>query len=270
MNFKKILPLLLAATLAAPAYAFDSSDPFGMGDAQVEKVAKAPREKNTASDAKYLVKSGATGFALAFLPPIGALLLPVTGVIEQNNQLINLNAFYAGAAVRGKVKKVWDMSGQGKVFLKNLHSLWGLDTATAPSVDTIGDQLVVLDLDVDGPTDSDRFAIVRKGYDYQVGDIVDAKTLVGTYAFQPKVNKDVKLDFNKHMPRVIALYCKHDQPCQNDYESSLGVLYRHQDKEFPVSQYLIDPAIIAADQAKMRKEAEETKTASNNGSFSFF
>ena len=47
------------------------------------------------------------------------------------------------------------------------------------------------------------------------------------------------------MPRVVnVVYCKHDNPaCQNDYDSSLGVITRHNLTEFPPSQYLIDPAL---------------------------
>jgi len=266
---KALLPLLLAAMLAtAPAHAFDSSDPFGMNGDQGDKPVKAQREVNPFSTGNPMAKAAASGFGLALLGPIGAIGVPIATLMiakGEINDMVKINAFYTGTVVRGKVKKVYD-----NVDFPGWAKSWGVVQNTAPtSVERLG-EFVVLQLGVEGPTELDRVVVARKDAGYEVGDILDAKTALGTFALQPTVNKDVKLDFNKHMPRVVNVYCKHDNPaCQNDYESSLGVLSRHTDTEFPPSQYLIDPAIIAADQAKMRKEEAEQKAAQNSGGFSF-
>ncbi|MBU1666471.1 MAG: hypothetical protein KKG92_13895, partial [Gammaproteobacteria bacterium] len=182
MNLKKTLPLLLAATLAAPAYAFDSSDPFGMGDAQVEKVAKAPREANGHSNGINL-KEGAIAFGLGALGPLGAIGLPFVTISAANRAAVEMNAFYSGTVVRGKIKSIWDPSGKGELLLKSSHDHWGVGIDTEPAADTIGNQVFLLALDVDGPTDSVRAVLVRKDSGYEVGDIVDAKTALGTFAF---------------------------------------------------------------------------------------
>jgi len=269
---KTFLPLLLAATLGtSPAYAFDSSDPFGISDAQAEKpakVAKAPREVNPFSTGNPMAKAMAAGGVAALLGPIGLLVGPIAiPMIAKGeiNDIAKINAFYTGTVVRGKVKKVYD-----NVDFPGWTKSWGLVPNTAPTSAERLSEFVVLQVGVEGQTEFDRVVVARKDTGYEVGDILDAKTALGTFALQPTVNKDVKLDFNKHMPRIVNVYCKHDNAaCQNDYESSLGVLSRHTDTEFSPSQYLIDPAIIAADQAKMRKEAEESKAALNSGGFSF-
>ncbi len=258
------LPFILAGTLATfPALAEDGFDFMGGNVAQVEKVAKAPREANGHSNGINL-KEGAIAFGLGALGPLGAIGLPFVTVSAANRAAVEMNSFYSGTVVRGKVEKIDEESGKAKVAITGLKLWWGLDTITAPSLDTIDAQFDLLVLDFGGPKEAVRFAFVHKASGIHIGDIVDVKNALGVYAAQTKINKDLKLDFNKHMPRVIALYCKHDQPCQNDYESSLGVLYRHQDKEFPPSQYLIDPKIIQADQERMRHEAEEkTRTAAS-------
>jgi hypothetical protein len=203
---------------------------------------------------------------LVFLGPVGAIGVPIAAIMVSKNNvdhLIEMNAFYSGTVVRGKITRIFE-----KVDFAGMAKSWGLDISSAPASVQLREKFVVLELNVDGPSSSNRYALARKEVRYEKGDIVDAETVVGTYAFQPRVNKDVKIDFNKHMPRVVSIYCKHDNPaCQNDYESSLGVISRHTDTEFPPSQYLIDPAIIAADQAKMRREEEDKKSAANSGGF---
>ncbi|MDD5388986.1 MAG: hypothetical protein PHD37_06555 [Gallionellaceae bacterium] len=246
------LPFILAGTLATfPALAEDGFDFMGGNVAQVEKVAKAPREANPHCTVGPMcagpLKSMGTGAVLGLLGPVGLIGVPFAAAKITADENQKLNSFYLGTVLRGKVNKVEEMS----------KNEWGI----SPGLVSVS--LVALILDVDGPVGSDRVVLADKHLGFEKGDIVDVKMV----SAEPDKSE---FNFNRHKPRVVALYCKHDQPCQNDYDSSLGVLYRHQDKEFPVSQYLIDPAIIAADQAKMRKEAEETKTASNSGSFSFF
>lgn len=252
MNLKKILPLLLAASLATgPAHAFDSSDPFDIGgsDAQAEKPTKALREVNPTTSDRPMAKAMAAGGVAALLGPIGLLVgpiaIPMIAKNNMNNQ-VAINSFYIGAVVRGKVKDVVSIS----------KNQWGV----SPKI--VEANLVALVLGVGGSSDSDRIVIARKVDGYEEGDIVDA-SIISVEPAQTEFN------FNRHKARVIALYCKHDNPvCQNDYESSLGVLSRHTDTEFPPSQYLIDPAIIAADQAKMRKDEADKKAAQNSGGFS--
>jgi len=267
---KTFFPLLLVATLAtAPACAFDSSDPFGVNGAQADKPAKAQREVNSFSTGNPMAKAMASGFGLALLGPIGAIGVPIATLMiakGEINDLAKINSFYSGTVVRGKVEKIFPLGNSPTTaqFLADIKKS-GIDASTIPAPETIRNNLVALRLDVYGPTDSERIVVARKDAGYEVGDILDAKTVA-----QSQADKDLRIDYNKQMPRVVNVYCKHNNPsCQNDYESSLGVLSRHQDKEFPPSQYLIDPAIIAADQAKMRKEAEESKAASNSGGFSF-
>lgn len=273
---QSLLSVFLAAALVTtPVYADDGFNFIGGGgqtekaaEGQAEKPAKAPREVNPFSTGNPMAKSAAAGFGLALLGPIGAIGVPIATLMiakGEINDVAKINAFYAGSVVRGRVKKIYD-----KVDFSGWSKPWKMDLNTAPKSEERRSEYAVLQLDVDGPKDSDRIAIVSKDAGYEVGDIVDVKLLAGTYAFNPEINKDVKLDFNKHMPRVANVYCKHDNPtCQNDYDSSLGVLYRHQDTEFPPSQYLIDPAIIAADQERMRKEEADKKAAKNAGGFSF-
>jgi hypothetical protein len=273
---QSVLPLFLAAMLAAVPACADGGFDFIGGAAQAEKPAKsqtekpvkAPREVNQFSTGSPMTQAAAAGAGLVFLGPIGAIGVPIATIAIAKNEQTNLgkiNAFYSGAVTRGRVTKIYS-----KVDFSGWSKPWGMDPNSAPVSAEILNEYAVLQADVDGPTGSDRIAIVRKDVGHEVGDIVDVKLLVGTYAFNPQIDKKTKLDFNKHMPRVVGVYCKHDNPvCQNDYDSSLGVLYRHTDTEFPPSQYLIDPAIIAADQAKMRKEAEEKKAAQNSGGFNF-
>lgn len=247
MTFKKTLPLLLAATLAtAPAFAEDGFNLIGGSDATVEKVAKAQREKHPASYALHSVGDSAVGAILgSTLGLAGILATPVTANYSARLWSDKVNSFYLGTVLRGKVNKVEEMS----------KNEWGI----SPGLVSVS--LVALILDVDGPVGSDRVVLADKRLGFEKGDIVDVKMV----SAEPDKSE---FNFNRHKPRVVALYCKHDQPCQNDHDSSLGVLYRHQDKEFPPSQYLIDPAIIAADQAKMHKEEVEKKAAANSGSFS--
>lgn len=264
MTKKTFLPLLLATTLVnAPVFADDGFN-FGVSnDAQIQAVkpAKAQREKNPVASDHPMLKSAAAGFGLTILGPIGAIGVPIASVmISRNNMshITEINAFYSGTVVRGKVVKVLEMERfTGTVF--------GVDHATLPAKETVQAQMVALVLDVDGPMDSDRIMYARKDAGYVVGDIVDAMTLDGVFPGVNKINDKLVTDFNRHIPRVIGLFCKHDNPvCQNDYESSLGVIYRHTDKEFPPSQYLIDPATVAADQVKMRKDEEKKKSAQSS------
>ncbi len=259
--------LVLASMLTtSPAFAEDGFNFLG-GNAQAEKPAKAkaPREVNPFSDGSPMTKAAAAGFGLALLGPIGAIGVPIATIMISNNNVENvtkLDAFYAGAVLRGKVEKIFPLGNSSSTaqFLADIKKS-GIDPSTIPLPATIRNNLVALRLDVDGPKGSERVVVARKDADYEIGDILDVKTVVQNSA---------PIYYNKHMPRVIALYCKHDNAvCQNDYNSSLGVLSRHTDTEFPPSQYLIDPAIIAADQAKMRKEEEERKTAANSGGFNF-
>lgn len=264
MNFKKTLPLLLAATLAtAPAFAEDGFNFIGGSDAQVEKVAKAPREANGHSS-NLNFKEAAIAFGLGGLGPLGAIGLPFVGVSAAKRVVVEMNSFYSGTVVRGKVEKIFPLGDSPTTaqFLADTKKS-GIDASTIPAPETIRNNLVALRLDVDGPTDSERIVVARKDAGYEVGDILDAKTVD---------QKSLLIDYNKHMSRVVNVYCKHDNPvCQNDYESSLGVISRHTDTEFPPSQYLIAPKIIQADQERMRHETEEkTKTASTWGESSLF
>lgn len=285
---KTFFPLLLVATLVtAPAYAFDSSDPFGIGQA-AEKPAKAVREKNDGRFLETMAKSFGTGVGVgaAGVAAMGVTALPllavggslVIGRHITDSSWAKVNSFYSGTVSRGRVFNVVDNPRQdnfGQTSYWNGIGIapdkyWGFDLKTFPQNDVLKMGFDILHVDVNGPSESTVFAIIAKGSGIQKGDIVDIKSAVGVFALNTKVFDGLHFDFNKHMPRVVNVYCKHDNPaCQNDYESSLGVLSRHQDKEFPPSQYLIDPAIIAADQVKMRKEEEERKAASNNGGFSF-
>jgi len=261
MNTKTFFSLLLVTTLATTTALAEDGFNFGVDNAaQVEKTVKAQREQPNGMGST-MARSMGWGFVAAINP---VLIIPAVIGHTSNvkNHLVEINTFYSGTVVRGKVKKVIDLSGYGKDIPTSLHKAYGLNVTTAPGTKTIEGDLVKLVLDVDGSTDSDRIVYARRDAVYYVGDIVDAKTLDGIYPLVYSVNDKLITDFNRHIPRVIALYCKHDNPiCQNDYDSSLGVLYRHTDKEFPPSQYLIDPAIIAADQVKMRKEEEEKKSA---------
>lgn len=269
---KTFLPLLLAAMLAtAPAHAFDSSDPFDIGgsDAQAEKPTKALREVNPTTSDRPMAKAMAAGGVAALLGPLGLLVgpiaIPMIAKNNMNNQ-VAINSFYSGTVVRGKVEKIFPLGNSPTTaqFLADIEKS-GIDASTIPAPVTLRDNLVALRLDVDGPTGSERIVLARKDAGYEVGDILDAKTVA-----QYLADKNLRIDYNKQMPRVVTVYCKHDnEVCQNNYESSLGVLSRHTDTEFPPSQYLIDPAIIAADQAKMRKDEADKKAASNSGGFSF-
>jgi len=265
---KTLTALILTITLTTiPAQAEDGFDFMG-SDAQAEKPTKAQREVNPATSDRPMAKAMAAGGVAALLGPIGLLVGPIAiPMIAKNNinNQVAINAFYTGTVVRGKVKKVYD-----NVDFPGWAKSWGVVPSTAPtSVERLS-EFVVLQLGIEGPTEFDRVVVARKDAGYEVGDILDAKTALGTFALQPTVNNDVKLDFNKHMPRIVNVYCKHDNPsCQNDYDSSLGVITRHTDTEFPPSQYLIDPAIIAADQVKLRKEEVEKKAAQNSGGFNF-
>lgn len=105
---KTFFPLLLSAMLAtAPAHAFDSSDPFGIGTAQADKPAKAQREVNDGHFLEDLAKNfgtgvgvGAAGGALmgaAVLNPLfivgGSLVI---GTKIQSDRIVSANAFYSG------------------------------------------------------------------------------------------------------------------------------------------------------------------------------
>ena len=271
---KSILPLLLlaAALVTTTAFADDGFNFIGGNNypaaAEAKIPSKAPREANPFSDGHPVGKAAAAGFGLALLGPIGAIGVPIATIMVAGNNvdhLVELNAWYSGTVVRGKVTRIFE-----KVDYVGWTKSWGLDLDTAPASSQFREKFVVLELNIGGPSASDRYVMAKKDAGYEKGDIVDAETVAGSYAFQPRVNKAVKLDFNRQIPRIIGTYCKHDnQACQNDYDSSVGVLYRHQDTEFPPSQYLIDPAILAADQAKNRKTEEDTKAAKNRGGFSF-
>jgi hypothetical protein len=270
---KSVLPLFLAAMLAAVPACADGGFDFIGGAAQAEKPAKAqaekpvkaPREVNQFSTGSPMTQAAAAGAGLVFLGPIGAIGVPIATIMIAKNEQTNLgkiNAFYDGTVLRGKVEKIFPLGNTSSTaqFLADIKRS-GIDPATIPLPQTIGNNLVALRLDVDGPNGSERVVVARKDAGYEVGDILDAMAVA---------NKSLLIDYNKHMPRVVNVYCKHNNPaCQNDYDSSLGVIARHTDTEFPPSQYLIDPAIIAADQAKMRKEAEDKKAASNSGGFNF-
>ncbi|MBU1666467.1 MAG: hypothetical protein KKG92_13875, partial [Gammaproteobacteria bacterium] len=268
------LPFILAATLATfPALAEDGFDFMGGNVAQVEKVAKAPREKNDghwlenqakgfAAGTAAGVVNGAVLGAAALNPLVAIPTTLVIGVKTMDDSRAKESAFYSGSVVRGRVNRI--VSYKRRLLYKE----FGI-SEEIPSQDSFDERFRVAILDVDGTADALVFAFIPNEMGIGKGDIIDVKSPVGVFVNNSLLIDNLHFNFNKHVPRVIALYCKHDQPCQNDYESSLGVLYRHQDKEFPVSQYLIDPAIIAADQAKMRKEAEESKAAANSGGFSF-
>jgi len=248
---KTFLPLLLAATLVtAHVHAEDGFDFMG-GGAQADKPAKAQRGESPNCTVGPLcagpLKSMGSGAVLGLLGPVGFIAMPFAAAKIISDENRKLNNYYFGTVLRGKVKKMEEMSANE----------WGI------SPRLVNVSLVALVVDVGGPVGSDRVVLTEKRLGFEKGDIVDVKMV----SAEPD---KAKFNFNRHKPRVIALYCKHDNPaCQNDYDSSLGVLYRHTDSEFPPSQYLIDPAIIAADQAKMRKEAEESKAAANSGGFSF-
>jgi len=272
---KTFLPLLLAATLGtSPAYAFDSSDPFGMSDAQAEKPAKAVREKNDGRFLETMAKSFGTGVGVgaAGVAAMGVTALPLLAVVGpifigekmRISSSAKVNAFYSGTVVRGKVTRTFHY--KRKFYEKEL----GISLDTVPSQPVLDDRITAAILDLDGPSNAVVFAFFNNGTALEVGDIVDVKSPMGIFTDNASVIENLHFDFNKHAPRAIGIYCKHDNPsCQNDFESSLGVIARHQDKEFPPSQYLIDPAIIAADQARMRMEEEERKAASNSGGFNF-
>jgi len=272
---KTFLPLLLAATLAtAPAYAFDSSDPFGMSDAHADKPAKAQREKNDGRFLETMAKSfgtgvgvGAVGVTSMGLPALPLLAMGGSIFIGEKWRIASsakVNSFYSGTVVRGKVTRT--LYYKRKFYEQEL----GISLDTVPSQSVLDDKIMAAILELDGPSHAMVFAFFQKGTDLDKGDIVDVKSPVGVFTDNTSVIEHPNFNFNKHAPRVVNVYCKHDNPvCQNDYESSLGVIARHTDTEFPPSQYLIVPSIIAADQAKMRKEAEESKAAANSGGFSF-
>ncbi len=276
MTHRKTLPLLMAAILAAtPAFAGDGFDFIG-GAAQTEKPAKAPREKNDGRGLETMVKSfgagmgvgaaGVTMFGAAALGPLMLVGAPILAVRMTEDQIARESAFYAGTVTRGRVEGL----NSKPVAEGNFDKPLGIDQQSFPSAQTLIATFNTIGLDVDGPSKGLVFAFVHKASGIQKGDIVDIKFPVNMFAQNTKVFDNLHFDFNKHMPRVVNVYCKHDNPaCQNDYDSSLGVLYRHTDTEFPPSQYLIDPAIIAADQAKMKQEAEEKKAAQNSGGFNF-
>jgi len=270
---QSLLSVFLAAAMAtAPVYADDGFNFIGGGgqtenavEGQAEKSVKASREVNPFSVGSPMTQAAAAGAGLVFLGPIGAIGVPVATIMITKNEQTNvdkINAFYAGTVLRGKVEKVFPLGNSASTaqFLAEIQSS-GIDPATVPLPQTIGNNLIALRLDVDGPKGSDRIVVARKDAGYVIGDILDAKIVV---------KQDLLINYNKQMPRAVGIYCKHDNPtCQNDYDSSLGVLYRHTDTEFPSSQYLIDPAIIAADQARMRKEEADKKAAQNSGGFNF-
>ncbi|MBU1666622.1 MAG: hypothetical protein KKG92_14685, partial [Gammaproteobacteria bacterium] len=285
MNFNKtFLPLLLAAMLAtAPACAFDSSDPFGVNGAQADKPAKAQREKNDGHALEYTIKAWGAGFAAgtvntallgagAMAPLVSAPTIALIGANLYENQTAKITAFYSGSVLRGKIRDIeheptpTNFGGYGLSSIRVVPSdKFGFDLNTFPS--NLSKRFDVAHLTIEMGTQP-IFAVLPKSSGLEEGDIVDIKIPVGVFAFNAKVSDNLHFDFNKHMPRVVNVYCKHDNPvCQNDYESSLGVMSRPNIAEFPPSQYLIDPAIIAADHAKMRKEAEESKAAANSGGF---
>ena len=279
--------LLLAALLglSAQAQAFDSSDPFGMYT-PTEKPAKAPREKNDGRWLEYsfkawgagaaagVVTNVAVGPAVALSPLVAAPVVALIGASLYERQTAEITSFYAGTVVRGKVRTVeqsptpTDFGGYGLSSIRIVPgSKFGFDVQSFPvGMQNLFD-VVHMTIEIGAEP---IFAVVRKDSGLAVGDIIDVSIPVGVFAFNTKFLDKPQFDFNKHMPRVVNVYCKHDNPaCQNDYDSSLGVIARPNLTEFPPSQYLIDPAIIAADQAKMRKEEDEKKAARNSGGFSF-
>lgn len=271
---QSLLSVFLAAALAtAPVYADDGFNFIGGGgqtentvEGQAEKPVKAPREVNPFTTGNPMAKSAAAGFGLALLGPIGAIGVPIATLMiakDEINDVSKINAFYAGTVVRGKVTKIFPLGNSSSTaqFLSDIKKS-GIDPSTIPLPETIRSNLVALRLDVDGPKGSERIVVARIDAGHEEGDVLDAKIVVA--------KNGLLIDYSKHMPRVVNVYCKRDNPsCQNDYDSSLGILYRHQDTEFPPSQYLIDPAIIAADQERMRKEEADKKAAKNSGGFSF-
>lgn len=273
MNLKIFLPLLLASTLATNAVA-DGFDFIG-GNAQAEKTAKAPREKNDGRYLETMAKSFGTGVGVgaAGVSVLGVAALPVLavggglviGIKQTANQVAHESIFYAGTVTRGKVEKIFK-----RPSVWQFDSPFGMDPHSFPSAELLKSEFDVIKVDVDGPSNALVFAFVPESLGVVDGDIVDIKSPVGVFTQNTRVLNNLHYDFNRHMPRVVNVYCKHDNPsCQNDYDSSLGVISRHTDTEFPPSQYLIDPAIIAADQAKMRKDEAEKKAAQNSGGFSF-
>ena len=273
---KSILTLFLVATMMAmvPAYA-DGFDFIG-GAQQIEKSDKAPREKNDGRGLEMLVKTfgtgvgvGAAGVTVLGTAALGPLVLvgaPIIATKMTENQIAKESSFYAGTVTRGRVVGF----NSQPVAAGNFDKPLGIDPQSFPNAQTLMTTFNTIGLDVDGPSKGLVFAFVHKSSGIQKGDIVDIKFPVNMFAQNIKVFDNLNFDFNKHMPRVVNIYCKHDNPtCQNDYNSSLGVLYRHTDTEFPPSQYLIDPAIIAADQARMRKEETDIKAARNSGGFNF-
>lgn len=271
------LLLVVLLGLSAQALAFDSGDPFGV-NTQVAKPAKAPREKN---DGRWL-ENQVTGFAAgaaagaaanvtlggaaAALNPVVALpVIAGLTVKLQERAVARESVFYTGTVSRGRVvdvfksPSIWRFSGA-----------FGIDESTYPNSTVFKQLFDIIKLDVDGPSNALVFAFVPKELHVLEGDLVDVEQPVGMFTQNVKIYDALKFDFNRHAPRVVNVYCKHNNPaCQNDYDSSLGVIARPNLTEFPPSQYLIDPAIIAADQAKMRKEEEEKKAARNSGGFSF-
>ena len=274
MNHIKHAVAVLALCLAAPALAFDSSDPFGMG-ASAEKPAKAPREKNDGRWLENSLKNYASGAAAgavnnaifgaagALNPVVAVPTILLVGANRLDSARAGESAFYSGSLVRGKVDRI--VSYKRRFLFKE----FGI-SENAPSQDVLDSTVRAIILDVDGTENASMIAFVRNDSNFQKGDIVDVNSPVGVFVNNSILVDSAHYDFNKHMPRVVNVYCKHDNPaCQNDYDSSLGVMSRPNLTEFPPSQYLIDPAIIAADQAKMRQEEEEKKAARNNGGFNF-
>lgn len=271
---KSVLPLFLAAMLAAVPACADGGFDFIGGATQAEKPAKAPREQNDGRFLETMVKSFGTGVGVGAVgvAALGVAALPALAVggglfIGEKwriNSSAKVNSFYSGTVVRGKVTRI--IHYKRKFYEMEL----GINLDTVPNQTVLDDYVMAAIIDLDGPSHAMVFAHFNNAAKIAKGDIVDVKSPVGVFTDNASVIDNLRLDFNKHVPRIIGVYCKHNNPtCQNDYDSSLGVIARHTDTEFPPSQYLIDPAIIAADQAKMRKEAEDKKAASNSGGFNF-
>lgn len=290
---KALLSLLLVATQVTTSIHAEDGFNFIGGDAQAEKVKTAEQtpdcgtlavgengiriENQSPSNLTHNASLMALGvgagaldasLGMAFAGP-GYAGMVVLAPLMVSRQFQKKSEHYSGTLLRGSVISVAEGS-QDFTGRAGWATLNRLNETTMPSDDLL--DKAVVQVKIDTGDHGLRWVFAPKAVNLQKGDIVDMKLVSGRSAkFKPIWEKnDQSGDFNKHIPRVVSLVCsQNDEKCISQPRATSGLLCRHTDTEFPLSQYLIDPAIIAADQAKMRKEEEERKAASNNGGFNF-
>lgn len=252
---KTLLPLLFAL-LTSVAQADSVFDLIGQGDAAQEAPppkAKAPREE--VPYCWVACKDGAKRMTTAFLVgglsvlagPLQPFVGPMHYRLSMQEYLDNLSKFYSGAVIRGRVTKVLD---DPKYLSENKQER-----------EILGPYIGLVHVDVDGPEMSPRLVFYKKDRKYEVGDIVDFKVVHQDSADLIKNDKSLNPEIENMTARVVSVYCRKDNnACQNDYDSSLGVISRHHDLRFSDSDWLFPP--LALEQYREYLKTKQAKEKS--------